>query len=103
MVTVPVGDHHEVESAQVDSKRPYIPRKDLPVVAGIEQDPFATVFDQRGEAPIPGKARTSAERVVENGDPMRSGSWRGVHAGSEAADTQEPKGEFMEPHWWASS
>ena len=60
--------HHEVERGQVDTLGLHVVRKDLGVVARVEQDALAAVLDEGREAPVLLHRRGFAERIVEDGD-----------------------------------
>src|SRR6202162_5012036 len=68
VVAMAMGDHYEVELGEIDALRLDVVRKDLGVVAGIEQDALASVFDQCGKSPVFPHRRGLAEGVVEDGD-----------------------------------
>ena len=63
-----MGHDHEVERGQVDTLGLHVVRKDLGVVAGVEQDALAAVLDEGGESPVLLHRRGFAERIVEDGD-----------------------------------
>jgi hypothetical protein len=48
VIAVSVRHHDEVELRQVNALCFRVLRKDLRVVASVEQDPFSPVFDKRG-------------------------------------------------------
>jgi hypothetical protein len=98
MVSVAVGDHHEVEAGEVDSQRPPIPGEDRRIVAGIEQDALPTVLNQGRKPPVPNQSWPSTECIVENRDSIRGRSWRGVEPGNEDADEQEHKPDLKSAH-----
>jgi len=54
VVGVAVRDDHEVDLLQIDAQRLYVVFEDPGVVAGVEQDAFAIVFDQGRKTPIQG-------------------------------------------------
>src|SRR4051794_24225632 len=58
----------EIEVGQVDASGPRVFGQDVRVVAGIEEDALAAVFDQRRESPVLLHLRRFAEGVVEDGD-----------------------------------
>ena len=66
VVTVTVRDHDEIEPREIDAERADVGREDLGIVSGVEQNPPATVFDQRGEPPVAGQPGPIAESVVED-------------------------------------
>ena len=98
MVAVAMGDHHEIEPAEIHSQRPHIAGEDLPVVAGVEQDPLATILDQRRKAPVADESGTSSERIVENGDSMGLGGPRRCpQLGSEQQQARHQSKVFHRP------
>ena len=79
MVGVPVGDHGEVEPPQVDAEPTDVPREDVAVVSGVEEDSAAAVLDERREPPVALEARSIAEGVVQDRHPCGVGG--GGHRG----------------------
>ncbi len=45
MVTVAVGHNHKIELLQIDARCFHVVFKDLSIVARVEQDAFAAIFD----------------------------------------------------------
>lgn len=70
-VPVPVRDHHRIEPAEIHAKLLDVSSKDRRVVARVEQDATAAIFDERRKTPVLLQGRRTAEGVVENGDPRR--------------------------------
>src|ERR1043166_3694411 len=68
VVPVTVRHHDEVQRCQVDALRPGIPRQDVGIVSGIEQNPSSAVLDQRRITPILAHRAVFAEGVIEYGD-----------------------------------
>src|SRR5215469_7314118 len=75
MVAVPMRHDNKVQLQQVDAFGLRIVRKDVWVVAGIEQDALSGVFDQRGITPVLLHRRRLAECIVQD-----SNLWFGVTA-----------------------
>src|SRR5947209_18901113 len=63
-----MGDDCEIQLLQVDTLGLDIMREDLRIIAGIEQDAPAAIFDQRGKPPVFLHRRGLAEGVVKNRD-----------------------------------
>ena len=68
MVTVAMGHDREVELGKVDPFGLHVVCKDLGIVPGVEENAFATIFDERSKSPILLHRRGLAEGIVENGD-----------------------------------
>ncbi len=49
MVAMAMGHDHEIERGQVDTLGLHVVRKDLGVVAGVEQDALAAILDEGGK------------------------------------------------------
>ena len=67
-----MGDDCEIQLLQVDTLGLDIMREDLRIIAGIEQDAPAAIFDQRGKPPVFLHRRGLAEGVVKNRDLPRA-------------------------------
>lgn len=56
------------EFGEIDAEGFAVVLENVGLVAGIEENALAVVFDERGEAPIFGDEFGIAEGVVKNGD-----------------------------------
>jgi hypothetical protein len=93
VIAVSVRHHNEVELRQVDALRFRILRKNLRVVAGVEQNPFPVVFDKRSVAPVFRHRGCFTECIIENGELRFAGScarlWSGGCCGATLNEKQE--------------
>src|SRR5215203_6183579 len=67
-----MGEDHEVQALEVDAGSLNVPGEDGRIVSDVEKNPLASVFHQRGVAPILGHRRWLPERVIEDGDAVSS-------------------------------
>ena len=67
-----MGDDREIQQLQVDTLGLDIVREDLRIIAGIEQDALAAVFNVCRETPVFLHSRGLAEGVVEDRDLRRA-------------------------------
>jgi hypothetical protein len=61
MVTVAVRHNDEVELSQIDTHSLYVVFKNFGIVARVEEDAFAAIFDQSCKPPNPWSGRDSCQ------------------------------------------
>ena len=71
MIAVPVGHDHEVEVFEVDPERAHVALEDAAIVAGVEENALSAILHQGRKPPVGLQLRTTAEGVVQDGDPIR--------------------------------
>src|SRR5271168_4962331 len=72
MVGMTVRNNDKVELGEIDVQGLDVAREDFGIVAGVKEDAFAIVLDERGEAPVAGELRIIAKRIVKDGDAVGS-------------------------------
>src|SRR5207248_10721658 len=68
VVAVTVRQNDEVEALEVHASRLDVLRKNLGIVAGVEEDASASDFDQRRVAPVFFHRRILSKRVIQHCD-----------------------------------
>src|SRR5437660_1354179 len=68
VVAVPVGHDDEAEIRQIHSLGLCVLGQDVRVIASVEEDTLAAVFDQGGETPVLLHLRGPAKCIIKNGD-----------------------------------
>ena len=93
LIAVSVRHHNEIQIRQVNALRLRVLRKDVRVVASVEQDPFSAVFDKRSIAPVFLHRGCFTECIIENSDLRIAGSgarhWSGEYCRSTLDEKQE--------------
>jgi hypothetical protein len=72
VITVPMGDHGVVEAEKIEAQDCHVLGEGTGTVACVEEDSLTLELDQGGEAPVLLQRGGSAERIVEDGDPIRT-------------------------------
>ena len=72
MITVPVRDHGVVEVEKIEAQDCDVLGEGAGTVACIEEDSLTLELDQGREAPVLSQSGGSAERIVEDGYPIRT-------------------------------
>src|SRR5215470_13785883 len=68
VIGVAMRQNDEIKVGEINTLCLYVGRKDIAIIAGIEQDSLTRDLDKRGEAPILPHCSVLAERVVKYRD-----------------------------------
>src|SRR6185437_7864907 len=94
MIAMSVRHHNQVQLPQVDALRFRVLRKNIGVVASVEQDSFSAVFDQSSIAPVFLHRGCFTQCIIENCD-LRIASSSARHwSGGYCRGTRDEKHEY---------